>query len=62
MIYATNVSDEDLATGTAMADKLRDVAEKKGAKLAIVSAKSKVKWSILAPKIAATFSNCFESP
>ena len=38
MIYAANVADSDLATGNAMVDKLREVAEKEGAKLIIVSA------------------------
>lgn len=38
MIYAANVADADLAEGNAMVDKLRDLAEKEGAKLVIVSA------------------------
>ena len=38
IIYAANVSDEDLANGNEMVDKLRVVAESKGAKLVIVSA------------------------
>jgi GTP-binding protein YchF len=38
MIYAANVADGDLAAGNEMVDKLRDVAEKEGAKLIIVSA------------------------
>lgn len=38
MIYAANVADTDLAHGNEMVDKLREVAEKEGAKLIIVSA------------------------
>ena len=38
MIYAANVADVDLATGNAMVDKLKEVAEKEGAKVVIVSA------------------------
>jgi ribosome-binding ATPase YchF (GTP1/OBG family) len=38
MIYAANISDEDLATGNEMVDKLREMAEKEGAKLVVVSA------------------------
>ena len=38
MIYAANVADFDLATGNAMVDKLKEVAEKEGAKTVIVSA------------------------
>lgn len=38
MIYAANVADSDLAAGNEMVDKLREVAEKEGAKLIIVSA------------------------
>ncbi|CAB9527371.1 binding ATPase YchF [Seminavis robusta] len=38
MIYAANVADEELATGNAMVDKLKEMAEKEGAKLVIVSA------------------------
>jgi GTP-binding protein YchF len=38
MIYAANVADFDLATGNAMVEKLKEVAEKEGAKVVIVSA------------------------
>jgi GTP-binding protein YchF len=38
MIYAANVSDEDLAAGNEMVDKLKEVAEKEGAKIVVVSA------------------------
>lgn len=38
MIYAANVADEDLANGNAMVDALREVAEREGAKLVVVSA------------------------
>ena len=38
MIYAANVADVDLATGNAMVEKLKKVAEKEGAKVVIVSA------------------------
>ena len=38
MIYAANVADEDLATGNEMVDKLREVADREGAKLVVVSA------------------------
>ena len=38
MIYAANVSDEDLAAGNDMVDKLRELAEKEGAKVTVVSA------------------------
>ena len=38
MIYAANVSDEDLASGNEMVDKLRALAESEGAKLVLVSA------------------------
>lgn len=38
MIYAANVADEDLAEGNEMVEKLKEVAEKEGAKLVVVSA------------------------
>ena len=38
MIYAANVADTDLAGGNAMVDQLRELAEKEGAKVVIVSA------------------------
>lgn len=38
MIYAANVADEDLATGNGMVDKLREMAEKEGSRLVVVSA------------------------
>lgn len=38
MIYAANVDDADLAEGNAMVDKLKELAEKEGAKVALVSA------------------------
>lgn len=38
MIYAANVEESDLATGNAMVDELRAVAEKEGSKLVVVSA------------------------
>jgi ribosome-binding ATPase len=38
MIYCANVSDEDLATGNEMVDKLRVMAEQEGAKVVVVSA------------------------
>ena len=38
MIYAANVSDEDLAEGNAMVEQLRKLAEKEGAKVVVVSA------------------------
>jgi len=38
MIYAANVADEELASGNAMVDQLREMAEKEGAKLVVVSA------------------------
>lgn len=38
MIYAANVADEDLAEGNAMVEKLRELADKEGAKLVVVSA------------------------
>jgi len=38
MIYAANVADEDLATGNDMVDKLRELADKEGARLVVVSA------------------------
>lgn len=38
MIYAANVSDEDLATGNEMTKKLQELADKEGAKMVIVSA------------------------
>ena len=38
MIYAANVADFDLATGNAMVDKLKEVAEKEGARTVISSA------------------------
>ena len=38
MIYAANVADFDLATGNAMVEKLKKVADKEGAKVVIVSA------------------------
>lgn len=38
MIYAANVADGDLAEGNELVDKLREVAEKEGAKVVLVSA------------------------
>jgi ribosome-binding ATPase YchF (GTP1/OBG family) len=38
MIYAANVADVDLATGNAMVDKLKKVAEKEGAEVVIAFA------------------------
>ena len=38
VIYAANVEESDLATGNAMVDQLREVAEKEGSKLVVVSA------------------------
>jgi ribosome-binding ATPase len=38
VIYAANVADVDLAKGNAMVDRLREVAEREGAKLVVVSA------------------------
>ncbi|KAL7574890.1 hypothetical protein ACA910_010722 [Epithemia clementina (nom. ined.)] len=38
MIYAANVADSDLATGNEMVDKLREMAEKEGARVVVVSA------------------------
>ena len=38
MIYAANVADEDLATGNEMVDRLKELAEKEGAKEVVVSA------------------------
>ena len=38
MIYAANVLDSELSNGNEMVDKLRELAEKEGAKLVIVSA------------------------
>lgn len=38
MIYAANVAETDLATGNAMVDELRVMAEKEGSKLVVVSA------------------------
>lgn len=42
MIYAANVADEDLATGNEMVEKLRQKAEKEGARLVVVSAQVRV--------------------
>jgi GTP-binding protein YchF len=50
MIYAANVSDEDLATGNAMVDKLKEVAEKEGAKLVVVSAQVESELVDLSPE------------
>ncbi|KAI2508609.1 hypothetical protein MHU86_5792 [Fragilaria crotonensis] len=49
MIYAANVADFDLATGNAMVDKLREVAEKEGAKVVIVSAQVEAELVELEP-------------
>lgn len=38
MIYAANVSDGDLATGNEMVDRLKELAEREGAKVVLVSA------------------------
>jgi hypothetical protein len=38
MVYAANVGDADLANGNEMVDRLRETAEKEGAKLVVVSA------------------------
>jgi GTP-binding protein YchF len=38
MIYAANVADSDLATGNEMVDKLKELAEREGAKVVLVSA------------------------
>ena len=38
MIYAANVADDQLASGNEMVDKLKEIAEKEGAKLVVVSA------------------------
>jgi len=38
MIYAANVADADLATGNEMVDRLREVANKEGANVVLVSA------------------------
>ena len=38
MIYASNVADGDLAEGNEMVDRLRELAEKEGAKVVLVSA------------------------
>lgn len=38
MIYAANVADEDLSSGNEMVDKLRELADKEGAKVVVVSA------------------------
>ena len=38
MVYAANVADEDLASGNEMVDRLKDLAEKEGAKVVVVSA------------------------
>lgn len=38
MIYAANVSDEDLATGNDMVERLKTMAESEGAKVVVVSA------------------------
>ena len=37
-LYAANVADEDLATGNEMVDRLKELAEKEGAKVVVVSA------------------------
>jgi GTP-binding protein YchF len=50
MIYAANVSDEDLATGNAMVEKLKELAEKEGAKLVIVSAQVESELVDLSPE------------
>lgn len=55
MIYAANVADEDLATGNAMVDELRKVAEKEGAKLVVVSAQVESELVDLSPEDRSEF-------
>jgi len=50
MIYAANVSDEDLAQGNAMVEELRSMADKEGAKVVIVSAQVESELVDLSPE------------
>jgi GTP-binding protein YchF len=55
MIYAANVSDEDLATGNDMVEKLKEVATSEGAKLVVVSAQVESELVDLSPDDRADF-------
>ena len=44
LIYAADVANEHLSTGNKMVDKLRELANKEGAWLAIVSVLVKSEW------------------
>lgn len=55
MIYAANVADEDLATGNAMVDQLKEIADKEGAKLVVVSAQVESELVDLSPEDRSEF-------
>lgn len=50
MIYAANVSDEDLASGNEMVEKLGQMAEQEGAKVVVVSAQVESELVELGPE------------
>lgn len=50
MIYAANVSDNDLATGNEMVDKLKELAAREGAKVVLVSAQVEAELVDLEPE------------
>jgi ribosome-binding ATPase len=50
MVYAANVSDEDLASGNAMVDRLQALADQEGAKLVVVSAQVESELVDLSPE------------